>query len=234
MLKAADLTLLYPDFRAVYDLTVPRGALCALIGPSGGGKTTFLHAVAGFAEPHSGRLAFDGTDMLGLPPAKRPLSMLFQDHNLFPNLTAADNVGLGIDPALRLKPVDRDRVAGALQRVGLSGLGLRMPAEMSGGQKQRVALARALVRDRPLMLLDEPFSSLDPGLRREMIALVDGLRRERDMTVLLALHTPEDVRRTADLVAFIAEGRVAATGSPDALLSGGVDPRLDRYLGLGR
>jgi thiamine transport system ATP-binding protein len=233
LLEADDLTLIYPDFRAVYDLTVAHGALCALIGPSGGGKTTFLHAVAGFAQPDSGRLAFDGNDLLGLQPARRPLSMLFQEHNLFPNLTASQNVGLGIHPSLRLAAPDRERVAAALERVGLAGLGARLPAEMSGGQRQRVALARALVRDRPLMLLDEPFSGLDPGLRREMIALVDGLRREREMTVLLALHTPEDIREVADLVAFVDEGRVAASGPPSTILKSGVDPLLDRYLGMG-
>jgi len=233
LLEAADLTLLYPDFRAVYDLTVPHGTLCALIGPSGGGKTTFLHAIAGFAQPASGRLAFDGKNLLGLPPAARPLSMLFQEHNLFPNLTPSQNVGLGIDPSLRLAGPDRERVADALERVGLAGLGERLPAEMSGGQRQRVALARALVRDRPLMLLDEPFSGLDPGLRREMIALVDGLRRERGMTVLMALHTPEDIRERADLVAFIDEGRVAASGPPATILKGGIDLLLDRYLGIG-
>ena len=152
--------------------------MCALIGPSGGGKTTLLHAIAGFARPIAGTLVFDGYDLLPLGP-ERPLTLLFQEHNLFPHLSAAQNVGIGISPNLRLNAAQTAAVAGALARVGLPGLGNRMPAELSGGQRQRVALARALVRDRPLMLLDEPFSALDPGLRRDMIGLVDALRREQ-------------------------------------------------------
>ena len=231
MLEAADLTLDYPDFHACYTLKVPAGALCGLIGPSGGGKTTFLHAIAGFETPSGGVLRFQGRDLIGLPPAERPLSILFQDHNLFPNLTAAQNVGLGLDPRLRLRPDDRRAVEEALRRVGLEGLGQRRPAELSGGQRQRVALARALVRKRPLMLLDEPFGGLDPGLRQEMVALVDQLRRDRGLTVLISLHTPQDIGGTADLMAFIADGRVAAVDRPAVLLAPGRNAAVDRYLG---
>jgi thiamine transport system ATP-binding protein len=157
--------------------------------------------------------------------------MLFQEHNLFPHLTAASNVGLGIDPRLRLDAGGHAAVDRALARVGLAGLQDRRPAELSGGQRQRVALARALVRKRPLMLLDEPFGGLDPGLRREMLALVDAVRREQELTVLLSIHTPEDLASTADLIAFVAEGRVVAAGRPDKLLSPGRTAAIDRYLG---
>ena len=193
MLEVADLTLDYPDFHARYSLDVPAGALCGLIGPSGGGKTTLLHADRRLRAPERGALRFAGRDLLPLAPAERPLSMLFQDHNLFPHLTAAENVGLGIDPRLRLRQEQAREVEAALERVGLAGLGERRPAELSGGQRQRVAIARALVRKRPLMLLDEPFGGLDPGLRREMIALVDRLRRDEGLTVLVSIHTPEDL-----------------------------------------
>ena len=180
MLEVADLALDYPDFHARYTLTVPAGALCGLIGPSGGGKTTLLHAIAGFERPTSGTLRFAGRDLLPLKPAERPLSMLFQDHNLFPHLTALQNVGLGIDPRLRLDATAAASVEEALDaRRACRARQARCPSELSGGQRQRVAIARALVRKRPLMLLDEPFGGLDPGLRREMIALVDELRRER-------------------------------------------------------
>lgn len=231
MLEAADLTLDYWDFHACYTLAVPAGALCALIGPSGGGKTTLLHAIAGFERPSAGRLAFEGRDLLPLAPAERPLSILFQDHNLFPHLSAAQNVGLGIDPRLRLGAGQRAAVEGALTRVGLAGLGKRRPAELSGGQRQRVALARALVRHRPLMLLDEPFGGLDPGLRQEMIALIDELRREEGLTVLLSIHTPEDIVEVAELLAFVAEGRVVAVAPPTEMLKKGGRAEIDRYLG---
>jgi thiamine transport system ATP-binding protein len=231
LLEAAELTLDYPDFHACYTLTVPVGALCGLIGPSGGGKTTFLHAIAGFERPGAGTLTFDSRDLLPLAPSERPLSILFQEHNLFPHLTAAQNVGLGIDPRLRLTAKQRATVDGALDRVGLPGLDTRRPAQLSGGQRQRVAIARALVRQRPLMLLDEPFGGLDPGLRQEMIALIDTLRREEGLTVLLSIHTPEDIAGIADGLAFIADGRVIAAAPPAEMLTKGRDAEIDRYLG---
>jgi thiamine transport system ATP-binding protein len=231
LLEVADLALDYPDFHARYTLNVPMGALCGLIGPSGGGKTTLLHAIAGFETPSSGKLRFADRDLLPLTPAERPLSMLFQDHNLFPHLTAFQNVGLGIDASLRLDSTGKGRVEEALARVGLEGLGARRSAELSGGQRQRVAIARALVRKRPLMLLDEPFGGLDPGLRAEMIALVDELRRAEGLTVLVSIHTPEDLGAAADLMAFIGDGRVLATGTPHEILAKGRDPAIDRYLG---
>ncbi len=229
MLAVADLVLDYPEFRSDYSLTVATGALCALIGPSGGGKTTLLHAIAGFAEPVSGTLDFAGRSLLGLAPAARPLSILFQEHNLFPHLTAAQNVGLGLDPRLRLTAAQKRRADDALARVDLAGIGGRLPGELSGGQRQRVALARALVRDRPLMLLDEPFSGLDPGLRLDMIGLVDALRRERGLTVVMSLHTPGDARGVAEQMAFVEGGRVVAAGTPDAMLEPGRNPAVDRY-----
>jgi len=231
LLEVADLALDYPDFHARYTLSVPAKAVCGLIGPSGGGKTTLLHAIAGFEQPTSGRLRFAGQDLIPLKPAERPLSMLFQDHNLFPHLTAFDNVALGIDPRLHLDQAEREAVLDSLARVGLPGLEKRRPAELSGGQRQRVSIARALVRKRPLMLLDEPFGGLDPGLRKEMIALVDDLRRAEGLTVLVSIHTPEDLGDTADLTAFVGDGRVLAVAPPAEMLKGGRNPAIDRYLG---
>ncbi|MCW5697855.1 MAG: ATP-binding cassette domain-containing protein [Bauldia sp.] len=228
MLVLDRLALTWPDFSVLYDLAVPRGALCSLIGPSGGGKTTLLQAVAGFARPVSGSVSFDGVDLTRLPPADRPLTILFQEHNLFPHLTAAQNIGLGLDPRLRLTALQQRQVEEALARVDLAGLGRRRPAELSGGQRQRVAIARAIVRDKPLMLLDEPFTGLDPGLRQDMIALVDTLRRERGLTVLMAIHTPADAATVSELMAFIDEGRVAAVGPPAEVLAMRI-PALDRY-----
>ena len=229
MLALTDLSVAYANWRASLSLTVPKGALCALIGPSGGGKTTLLHLIAGFVRPSSGTLSFDGQDLLPLAPSERPLSILFQEHNLFPHLTATDNVGLGIDPGLKLTPAQRAEIENALVRVELAGLGKRRPGELSGGQRQRVALARALVRRRPLMLLDEPFSGLDPGLRFDMIGLVDALRKENGLTVLMAIHTPAEAAAVADMMAFVDEGRVLAAGPPAQILAGSNHPALDRY-----
>jgi thiamine transport system ATP-binding protein len=231
MLLVDDCRLEYPDFSASYSLEVPSGELCAVVGPSGGGKTTLLHMIAGFETPASGVLRFDGRDLRPLPPAKRPIAMLFQDHNLFPHLTARQNIGLGVRPTLRLTDSERARVAAALEAVDLKDLADRRPGEMSGGQRQRVALARALVTEKPLLLLDEPFAALDPGLRRSMIRLVDRIRRGRGITALLTIHTPEDVLDVADRAAFVADGRVIALGPPAAVLSPSRAPQIAEFLG---
>ena len=220
MLEAADLALDYPDFHARYTLSVPAGALCGLIGPSGGGKTTLLHAIAGFEiAERPGVLRFAGRDLIPLQPAERPLSILFQDHNLFPHLTAFENVGLGIDPRLRLDEAGRERVedgACAGRPDGARGSAVRrsFPAASASASPSPARWCAS----KPLMLLDEPFGGLDPGLRKEMIALVDRLRRDEGLTVLVSIHTPEELGATADLMAFIADGRVVAVAPPEEML----------------
>ncbi len=161
------------------------------------------------------------------------MSILFQDNNLFPHLTAAANVGLGLKPSLRLDAADRERVGEALAAVDLADEAQRLPGELSGGQRQRVALARALAMRRPLLLLDEPFGALDPGLRAAMIALTDRLRRAHGLTVLMTIHTPGDVAHAADLVAFVTEGRVQDAGPPGDLLRAGRSREMDAFLGSG-
>ena len=231
MLFVDDCRLDYADFAARYTLKVPSRALCAVVGPSGGGKTTLLHLVAGFEKQASGGLTFEGRDLTPLAPADRPIAMVFQEHNLFPHPTVRQNVGLGVRPALRLKADEQRQVTDALEAVELDALADRRPEEMSGGQRQRVALARALVSRKPLLLLDEPFGGLDPGLRRAMIRLVDDLCRQRGITVVLTIHTPEDIMAVADRVAFVADGQVIAEGIPEDVLSPERDPRIATFLG---
>ena len=226
MLVIENCRLTWPDFTADYSLTVETGHLCAVIGPSGGGKTTLLHMIAGFERPESGTLSFNGQSLLPLEPAKRPVAIVFQDHNLFPHLSAAQNVALGLRPSLRLTEDETRCVAETLDSVGLKGFDDRRPGEMSGGQRQRVALARALISGRPLILLDEPFSSLDPALRRDMILLVDEMRRKRAVTILMTIHTPEDAADVADQMAFVADGRVVASGHPGTILNSALAPRI--------
>jgi thiamine transport system ATP-binding protein len=226
MLVIENCRLTWPDFTADYSMIVQTGALCAVIGPSGGGKTTLLHMIAGFETPESGKLTFNRQDLLPLEPAKRPVAIVFQDHNLFPHLTAAQNVALGIRPSLRMSGKERLLIEEMLETVGLKGLDARKPGEMSGGQRQRVALARALVSGRPLILLDEPFSSLDPSLRRDMVQLVGDLRRKRSVTILMTIHTPEDVADLADQMVFVADGQVVASDVPSIILGGTLAPRI--------
>ena len=226
MLMIENCHLTWPDFVADYSLSVKTGNLCAVIGPSGGGKTTLLHMIAGFETPESGRLTFNGQNLLPLEPAKRPVAMVFQDHNLFPHLSVTQNIGLGLRPSIRLTDHEQVLIEETLEAVGLNGFGSRKPGEMSGGQRQRVALARALVSGRPLILLDEPFSSLDPTLRRDMILLVDEMRRKRPVTILMTIHTPEDAADVAEQMVFVADGKVIASGSPPSILNSSLAPRI--------
>lgn len=230
MLRLEGLDLRQDGFRLTADWQVPQRARVALIGPSGAGKSSLLSAIAGFFPPVAGRIRWDGRDVGALPPGERPLTILFQDQNLFPHLTVAQNAGLGLRPDLRLDAPQKAQVAQALARVGLDGLADRKPAQLSGGQQGRVALARVLLRARPLLLLDEPFAALGPALKAEMLALVAEVAAETGATVLMVTHDPADARAFADLTVLVAEG-VAAAPTPTAALFADPPPALQAYLG---
>lgn len=221
----------YEDMRMAFTLRVEPEECLAVIGASGAGKTTLISLIAGFEQPQSGRVLIDERDVTRFAPAARPVTTLFQDHNLFAHLNAAANVGLGIHPGLKLSVADRMRVEQALAQVGLDGLGRRLPGQLSGGERQRVALARSLVRNRPVLLLDEPFAALGPALRYEMLDLVHRLWRSERLTVVLVSHQPEDARRIASRVAFVHEGRVLAVGPVKDLLDAAPIPEIAAYLG---
>jgi thiamine transport system ATP-binding protein len=231
VLELQDLTFRYEAMTMRFSLSASAGEFLAIIGPSGAGKSTLLSLIAGFDRPLSGRILVDGSDITSLPPAERPVTMLFQDHNLFSHLDVAANVGLGIHPGLRLKSADRDRVGQALARVGLAGMERRLPSQLSGGERQRVALARSLVRERPLLLLDEPFAALGPAMRREMLELVDRMRGERHLTVLMVSHQPEDARLAATRTAWVEDGAIRRIGPTAALFADPDFAALRLYLG---
>lgn len=217
--------------RLSFDCSFKKGDIVAVTGPSGSGKSTLLNLVAGFEMPDAGRIDMLGQDVTHLAPEDRPVSVIFQDHNLFTHLDVGTNVGLGINPGLKLTVADKARVAGALLRVGLDGFGKRMPATLSGGERQRVALARALVRRRPILLLDEPFAALDPGLRAGMGDLILDLSRQEEATVLLVTHHPDDVERLADSVVFLERGQVIAQEPKADFLARTAPPEIARFLG---
>jgi thiamine transport system ATP-binding protein len=221
----------YEDMQMRFDLQVEDGECLAVIGPSGAGKSTLLALIAGFEHAGSGSIRIGGQDVTSLHPSVRPVTMLFQDHNLFAHLDVAANVGLGVHPGLKLTTADRARVASALEQVGLSGLTERLPSQLSGGERQRVALARSLVRDRPVLLLDEPFGALGPALRREMLDLVRALQAARKLTVLLVSHQPEDALYAATRTAFVHAGHVLQVGATRDLLDGAAGVELRAYLG---
>jgi thiamine transport system ATP-binding protein len=224
----------YGEVLLGFDVAFAAGTITAIMGPSGSGKSTLLSLVAGFETPLSGRVLIGGTDVSAVPPAARPISMVFQENNLFAHLSIEQNVGLGCLPSLRLTEADRAAVAGALARTGLAGKERRLPRELSGGERQRVALARVLVRDRPVLLLDEPFASLGPALRDDMLDLVAAVHAERGMTVLFVTHQPEDARRIARKLVFLDNGAVAASGDTDAFFAGSGPEGFRRYIGAGK
>lgn len=214
-----------------FDLDIAAGGIVALLGASGSGKSTLLHLIAGFEEPQDGRVLIGDADVTGLDPAKRPVSMVFQENNLFHHLTIMQNVGLGRSPGLRLSGQDRNEIALALADVGLAGKEERLPSELSGGERQRVALARALVRQRPLLLLDEPFASLGPVLRGDMVELVRDLAAKTGMTIVFVTHQPEDARALAGRIIFLADGTVAADGPAETFFGPGAPGVFTDYAG---
>jgi thiamine transport system ATP-binding protein len=230
MLRLDNLVLSQDDFRLTADWGVAPGERVAIIGPSGAGKSTLLSAIAGFFLPMSGRMLWQGRDLAGVPPGARPMTMLFQDQNLFPHLTLAQNLGLGVRVDLRLSRADAVRVDSALDRVGLSGMGERRAAQLSGGQIGRAALARALLRARPLMLLDEPFAALGPALKAEMLALVGEVAAENKAAVLMVTHDPRDAIGFASVTVLLADG-VALPPQATAPLFAAPPPALRAYLG---
>lgn len=195
-------------FTLASNFEVEAQSFCAVLGPSGAGKSTLLSVLAGFENLERGRIVLDGIDVSAMPPDARPVSMVFQDNNVFPHLSVTQNVALGISPSLRLSSAQSKSVAEALDHVQLTALAGKRPGEISGGERQRVALARVLVRAKKILLLDEAFAALDPGLRQNMMQRVQDIATLRKLTVLMVTHQPEEVRAAADHVMFIADGIV--------------------------
>ncbi|WP_417424368.1 ATP-binding cassette domain-containing protein [Hoeflea sp.] len=219
------------DLSAEFSFARAPGTVTAILGPSGAGKSTLLNLAAGFLTPRSGDIRIEGRRVNDLPPSERGISMVFQDNNLFAHLDIRTNIGLGLDPALRLDASAWKQVEAALDRVGLSGFGRRMPATLSGGERQRVALARAFARRRPLLLLDEPFDGLGPGLAADMLGLMLDIRAEVGATVLMVTHDPDEARAAADQMLFISKGRIAADDAAEAFFKRRDLPDLEDYLG---
>ncbi|MGR3502434.1 thiamine ABC transporter ATP-binding protein [Pseudaestuariivita sp.] len=233
MLEFRDVTIRAGDFALRADWRLEAGQVCAVIGPSGAGKSTLLGALAGFADVTEGDIRWEGARVDQAEPAARPVAMLFQDNNLFPHLTAFQNLALAATGSGRVPRSLQGRLEAALADVGLPGLGDRKPAALSGGQQARVALARVLLQDKPVLLLDEPFAGLGPALKDEMLDMVAQVARTHGKTVLMVTHDPADARRIAPVTSVVVEGVAEAPAPTDTVLDAPPEA-LARYLGTAR
>ncbi len=216
MLKCEELNMSQGAFQLSADVAFPLGQITAIMGPSGAGKSTLLSAIAGFVTPQSGQVLWHDRVISGLAPGKRPVSILFQDNNLFPHLTAFENVKLGLPKGHAKAKSSHQQISDVLGQVGLGDLHSRKPAQLSGGQQSRVGIARIMIAARPVVLLDEPFAALGPGLKAEMLTLIRKmLLDDPSMCVVMVTHDPEDAKHAADLVAWVDQGHVAQPAPVD-------------------
>ncbi|AZI14409.1 thiamine ABC transporter ATP-binding protein [Avibacterium paragallinarum] len=204
----------YPNQTMHFQLHIQAQEKVAIIGASGAGKSTLLNLIAGFELVDKGEIWLNGQNHTFTAPYQRPVSMLFQDNNLFTHLTVEQNIALGLKPSLSLNSQEKSQVAAAANAVGLADFLTRSPNALSGGQKQRVALARCLLRDKPILLLDEPFSALDPALRQEMLSLLDALCQQKKLTLLIVTHQPDELKGKIDRIISVQNGRICNKSLP--------------------
>jgi sulfate transport system ATP-binding protein len=198
-------------------LEIPSGSLTALLGPSGGGKTTLLRVIAGLEQPDEGRIEIEGAEATALPPQRRGVGFVFQHYAAFKHMTVEKNVGFGLSIRKRPKDEIRSRVRELLELVHLENFADRYPAQLSGGQRQRMALARALAVEPKVLLLDEPFGALDAQVRKELRAWLRRLHDQVHVTTVFVTHDQEEAMEVADEIVVVADGEVKQVGSPDEL-----------------
>ncbi|KLU26176.1 spermidine/putrescine ABC transporter ATP-binding protein [Caballeronia mineralivorans PML1(12)] len=218
-MSRVDIKHVFKDYgktRALDDisLSIAEGEFFALLGPSGGGKTTLLRSIAGFVEPDSGSVEIDGRPMRDVSINQREIGMMFQNYALFPHLSVADNIGFGLSVRHRPKDEIKRRTEALLALVRMQGFGERRPSELSGGQQQRVALARALATQPRVVLLDEPLGALDKKLRDEMQIELKKIQREVGITTIFVTHDQDEALIMSDRVAIINGGKVVQVGTP--------------------
>jgi sulfate transport system ATP-binding protein len=223
----------FGDFAALTDVSVeiPTGSLTALLGPSGGGKSTLLRVIAGLESPDSGSVEIEGRDATTLPPQDRGVGFVFQHYAAFKHLTVERNVAFGLEIRKRPKPEIKERVHELLELVHLEQFAHRYPAQLSGGQRQRMALARALAVEPQVLLLDEPFGALDAQVRKELRAWLRRLHDQVHVTTVFVTHDQEEAMEVADSIVVMAQGKVEQIGSPDDLYDAPANDFVMSFLG---
>jgi ABC-type Fe3+/spermidine/putrescine transport system ATPase subunit len=228
------ISKLYGDAVAVegLDLAIPEGSFTCLLGPSGCGKTTTLRMIAGFVEPTEGDVRIRGVSQRGVPPNKRPTSIVFQDYALFPHMSVAKNVGYGLRVQRLSKAEVSERVGRTLELLDLDRLADRLPRQLSGGQQQRVALARSLVTEPDVILMDEPLSNLDAKMRVRLRAELQSVQRRLGLTTVYVTHDQEEALSMGDLVAVMDQGLLQQLGSPTDLYRRPANRFVADFIGL--
>ena len=180
----------------------------AVVGPSGAGKSTFLNLISGFASISSGSIIWNGQEISHLPPAKRSVSILFQDNNLFPHLSVWRNLALAVTHWPKISRDNEEKLKAVMSEVGILGLENRKPSQLSGGQQSRVALARVLLQKNKILLLDEPFSALGPSLKDQMLELIKKIAKNKKLLVLMVTHEPADAKKVASQTLVVKDKKV--------------------------
>lgn len=230
MLNLQHIRLPRSYFSCEFDTTIEPGEKIILMGRSGSGKTSLLSLIAGFEAPTQGRITWKGKDLTAMEPQERPLTMLFQNHNLFPHLTVFENTGLGLKPNLSLTQQEKDQVMEILDMLGIKPLHDQLPSQLSGGEVQRTALARSLLRPTEILLLDEPFAALGPRMRQDLVELLLDIQKQRNLTILMATHHTDDAIQMGGRLLFMDKGHIQLDSQlPEALESKQVESYLAKH-----
>ncbi|NOY80515.1 MAG: ABC transporter ATP-binding protein [Kiritimatiellaeota bacterium] len=229
----AHITKRFDEVAALADLSceIGDGELFFLLGPSGCGKTTLLRVLAGFVQPDSGRVLFDGVDITDTPPHRRPTAMVFQGYALWPHMTVAQNVAFGLEMQKVPRAARSEQVRNALEQVRIAELADRRPNELSGGQQQRVALARTLAAGPRCLLLDEPLANLDAKLRIEMRVEIRRLCKENQLTAVYVTHDQKEALSMSDRLAVMDRGRILQVGTPHEVYTHPVSAFIAEFIG---
>ena len=231
MLQVKNLFVDLGGFRLTADFEIERGSLISIVGPSGACKSTILNALAGFIPLTSGVIKWNGSDITKLDPGLRPLSILFQDYNLFSHLTVKDNIAIGLRPNLKLDDLETEMVNSIIEEVGLSKFKFIKPFQLSGGQRTRVSLARSIVRSKPILLLAEAFSCLGPALRSEMIKLIKNKSIKEGITLIMVSHHIKDAIELDQKVIFVNNGETMKPTNVSIFINS-LDKNIRDYIGV--
>ena len=222
-------TARFDSFTLSAQFLLEKSGVISVIGPSGAGKSSLLNAIAGYSKITDGHISWKETPIHMKEASARPIATLFQDNNLFPHLTIQRNLALAVTQWPWLSSKHKTIVQKALNSIGLSGFEDRLPSKLSGGERSRAALARVLLQDRPILLLDEPFSALGPGLKDEMLDLVSQIANERNLLVMIVTHDPKDAIRVSKQTLTVIDGKVEGPVSTNRALNKKSGP-LSEYL----